>query len=180
MLFLRQGVKRVLLTFAGFLALIGLFHLSVVNICGPNAEDVAVMKPQAEVIAKYVLEDGIPESLAQIPHLTYKLEGCKKKVTYKKQTVPVVAVEKKEEADFAIIEEECVFMNQNKKYDVSIFFTDDYKDTIGSGKLSMRNWQSETAIRYMFDGIEGNRFIIGNKPHFYSFKTSGICNPMRQ
>ena len=46
--------------------------------CGPNSADVKVMKPMAEKISDYIVKNGIPKSLKDIPDLPYGLVGCRK------------------------------------------------------------------------------------------------------
>ena len=50
------------------------YHLYVSYKCGPNKKDVAVMKPMAEAISNYIVKNGIPKSLEDIPDLPYELE----------------------------------------------------------------------------------------------------------
>lgn len=78
MLIMRQGWKRILIVFVGFLVVIGIFNTYVTKTCGPNAKDVEIMTPQAEAISNYIHKNGIPESLAKIPNLPYPLKSCKR------------------------------------------------------------------------------------------------------
>jgi hypothetical protein len=86
------------------------------------------MKPMAEKIADYIVENGIPESLKDIPDLPYRLEGCERSVTYRKQVdVSYRDTKKKEDASFAIINEGCRFVYKQNTYKVHFRFEDDYE-----------------------------------------------------
>jgi len=173
----QKPMKKLLLS---YLLILGSFHLFVSYSCGPNSADVKVMKPMAQKIADYIVAHGIPKSLADIPDLPYEVEGCERRVTYKNSTIiPIKIVKTEEDANFAIIEEGCTFQEDSKKYSLSIFFTKDYDDTIGEGNLKLINWQSATAISYIFKGAKEHKFVLQYIPKFYSGNTSGICAPFR-
>ena len=155
MLLMRKGWKKTLLTFAGFVVVMVLFNLYVNKTCGPDSKDVEIMTPQAEAISNYILKNGIPESLAEIPGLPYPLEDCK----WKEKNV-----------------EWCYFDVGEKKYRSELYFVnykngaDIYIDTF--------NEKSETGISFNLEQTNGVSEIQYRKP--YSQKNDGICNPLRQ
>ena len=56
-----------------FVVILGSYHLYVSHTCGPNKEDVKVMKPLGNAINRYLTTKGKPPSLESIPDLPYKL-----------------------------------------------------------------------------------------------------------
>ena len=143
--------------------LIGSFFLYVNYNCGPNRADVKVMKPMAEKISAYIVKNGIPKSLKDIPDLPYGLEGC----------------ERDKEFDY---QENCKFENKI----INIYFRHG-KYTIDDkiyeeANLEMRhvvNNTTETGLLMEFEK-KNNSFSQIGKIKIYSGKTDGICNPMRQ
>ena len=81
----KRGKKYFLQTLIGFFIVMGLFHLYVLKTCGPNPKDVELMKPQVEAIAKYILENGVPQTMEKIPDLPYKLRKCVSPLSYREQ-----------------------------------------------------------------------------------------------
>jgi hypothetical protein len=174
MLATRQGKKRILKALAVFLVIIGVFFLYAEKTCGPDSADVKAMKPQGEVITNYILQNGIPESMSDIPNLLYKLEGCERKLMYKKYRKVGYIEEYFEEesidgAKGEVLEEKCLFKQKGKNFDVYIRFSVKYKDDfivennisniniydnniirIGYGKLSLFSKESETGISYNY------------------------------
>jgi len=129
------------------------YHLYVSYKCGPNKKDVSVMKPMAEAISNYIVKNGIPKSLKDIPDLPYELEGCK----YVEINV-----------------EQCFFKQKNKKYQ-----TEMYLIAKSGVDISIRNNNIETGLRNSLKN-KNNQWFILKSNIAYSGNTSGICNPMRQ
>jgi len=179
MLYYREGKKKILLAviviIIPFVAQRVYKHIQ----CGPDRKDIAVMKPQAQVVSDYILKHGIPESLAKIPDLVYALEGCERKTTYRKSTSDPIEIQIKEDASYAIIDEECTFQKDDRIYVISIFFTESYDDTIDDGNLKLINWQSSTAISYTFKSNKNHKFVLQYMSGFYSGNINGICAPFR-
>ncbi len=121
--------------------------------CGPDPEDVKVMKPMAEAISEYIVEHGIPKSLSKIPDLPYRLEGCawsQKKL------------------------ERCFFYVDNASYQVDSYF-------LGELDIEIYNKKTETGLRYELEQNSTNKnWKIVKSDIAFSSKISGICNPMRQ
>ena len=63
------------------LILLALFILLRVLFCGPNKLDVRKMKPMAEKVSQYIITNGSPESLKNIPDLPYELVECRKTIS---------------------------------------------------------------------------------------------------
>ncbi len=138
----------------------------------PDGEVVRVATPMVEKIADYIVEHGVPESLAEIPGLPYELEGCEGKIDYTNKRKPVNTIEK---ATTGNIYQKCIF---KKDYTVSLHFTFFYKEKDCTGSLKIENKYSETV------GITSysckNQSIIEKKTIFGSGKISGVCSPMKQ
>jgi hypothetical protein len=143
--------------------ILGAYMLYVRYTCGPDPRDVRVMKPMAEAISDYIIKHGVPKSLQDIPNLPYRLEGCETKM------------------ELGSRNETCTLQYKPRKID--IYFT--YSKPIIDGKeyedvfLKMRNSNSETGSTVELHKVN-NGFKIVRKIKYYSWKTSGICNPMRQ
>ena len=140
--------------------------------CSPNKEDIAIMKPMAQKIADYIVANGIPNSLQNIPDLPYEVEGCERVEEYRNYSNNKST---KDEAIVLNIDEECKYFNN-----ITIYFgvTLDLKDDTWGGRIELTSL-NETVLIYSFRSDENNSFKftdmdIGNR------KDDGICNPMRQ
>ena len=156
-----RGLKRsgVLLLVYVIVVIVGamLFSSQYGKECRPNTQEVEIMTPQAEAITKYILENGLPESMIDIPDLPYQWDNC----------------EKNDE-----IVENCYFNIHKNEYSV-------YLNTRGGGGTSIiikiDNKKSETGIFTRIKKSHNEKNIFEDKTHFmpYSTKNDGICNPMR-
>ena len=128
------------------------YHLYVSYQCGPNKKDVAVMKPMAEAISNYIVKNGIPKSLKDIPGLPYELE-CKEDNG-----------------------NSCYFVVNGNHYSISYSVLASGTRILGSFAAKSRTgYQIEFAIS------EENKTLINKKNSgAYSMKNTGICNPMKQ
>ncbi len=124
--------------------------------CGPNPEDVKVMTPQAEAISNYILKNGIPKSLADIPNLPYALENCKW-------------------ADENV--EWCYFDINENKYSTRLYFVA-YDNGIDID-VRIHSEKSETGMFTEIEKISNGTFEVVEHLKAYSTKDDGICNPMR-
>lgn len=213
MLLAHQGKEKILKTLGGFIVVIVLYMLFAGKSCGPNAKDVEIMTPQAEAISNYILKNGIPESLSEIPDLPYKFEGCKRTLLYGKYRKHGYIDEYYEDANKTnakgeLLEEVCMFEQNNRKYDVNIrciaMYTDDYiqnRDMYinkiflnseilrdGECRFVFYNKVSETGMSYDYELNKTNKKWVfhyfnlngrKNNPWTYSTKDDGMCNPMR-
>lgn len=119
--------------------------------CGPNSKDVAIMRPMAEKISEYIVANGIPTSLKDIPGLPYGLE-CRKKNG-----------------------NNCSFEVGNYNYSINF-----YKPSYGGYELKLFS-DNKTGYKVYFNTNKNNELTSNkNDSGAYSTKTSGICNPMRQ
>jgi hypothetical protein len=121
-----------------------------VAFCGPNSSDVKVMKPMAEKISDYIVKNGIPESLEDIPNLPYELKDCKKIV---KGT------------------ELCSY---------STLFIVDASKFWNTFRIDIKNKHSQTGIYYELEFDKEKQIWRKKQNASYSSKTSGICSPMKQ
>ena len=79
---IKFGYKAVWIIMLSFpLGWLGYSHIYKIT-CGPNAQDVKVMKPMAKAISGYIVKNGIPASLSNIPNLPYELQDCKRDEYY--------------------------------------------------------------------------------------------------
>jgi len=78
-LFRKKPVKKLLL---GYVVILASYIFYVSYTCGPNRSDVKAMKPMAEAIKSYVLKNGMPKSLNDIPNLPYELHQKKNGFPY--------------------------------------------------------------------------------------------------
>ena len=131
--------------------LLALFAFARFVSCGPDREVVRVAKPVAKIIADDIVKNGIPKSLKDIEGLPYELEGCKKTQKYKKDTFSREVVKTKEEADYAIITEDCYFVKGKKSYSISLWFAEYYKDKESShGQVKIFNGETYTGLGSSF------------------------------
>jgi len=176
-----KNKKRAMLISVG---VIGVYHLYVSTTCGPNRADVKVMKPMAEKISEYIVKNGIPESLQDIPNLPYGLEGCERKVEYSKFNSHELITEKvdsKEKADFYHISEKCNFVYKSTLYYIELDegISKEIKNG-GGGSIDIGNKTSHTWASLSFDLNSTGNIIMKHDFSFVNSKNTGICNPMRQ
>jgi len=164
------------------LVLFGLLLLARFVGCGPDSADVKVMKPMAEKISEYIVKNGIPKSLKNIPDLPYELEGCKGKQTYYKfdnKAFTNIEVSLKKDAEFKVIDETCYFANKAKHYYIELNEDYTFRDS-GSLIIKIKNDNSGTGIQYFFKIDQKDNVYIERKGNPYGSKTSGICFQLRQ
>ena len=176
-LFRKKPVKKMLLS---YVLILGGYYLYVTYTCGPNRADVKVMKPQTDAIVQYILTGGVSKPLSGLSGLPYQLTDCERSEVYWDKNNPYKIAESIEDSDLLEIKEKCIFTKNDEKYKTKMRFSIRFNAS-SFGELTVENQESETAIRYLFKQKNSNQsYIISNEPHFYSFKISGICNPMRQ
>jgi len=139
------------------------FNALYSHTCGPNSADVKVMKPMAEKISAYIIKNGIPKSLKEIPDLPYGLVGCTVKRIY----------------DYP--EETCRILSSNRNIKIHFDHGESTIDKIHYSEvnLNMKNEATETGMHMQLSQKNNNVFMLEDKK-FYSGKISGICNPMKQ
>ncbi|NOR56380.1 MAG: hypothetical protein GQ531_09245 [Sulfurovum sp.] len=146
----KKPIKKLLLSYVGIL--VGYF-LFVDFACGPNSHDVKIMKPQAKAIADYVVKNGVPKSLKNIPDLPYELVECK----HKQKNLEI-----------------CILYVNNREYKARIY-------VLGSVNINMYSKQTNTGFRYRLENNNSNNeWIIVENAISYSNKSSGICRTFRQ
>jgi len=164
--------SALLTTFISFMLLIGFIFWVAKTTCGPNKQDVAVMKPVAQSIADYIVAHGIPKSLADIPSLSNGLSGCERDEEYRDYSNNKST---KDEAIVLNIEEKCNYSN-NIKIDFGATF--DLENNIWGGRIEQTSL-NETVLIYSFRSDDNNLFKFSDMD-IGSRKDDGICNPMRQ
>lgn len=121
--------------------------------CGPNAEEVKIMFPQTEIVKDYLLKNGPPQSMKDIPNLPTLWNKCER--TSKNV-------------------ERCYFHIHEKEYVITLdFFADSYV------YLKTYDHKSETGLTLTMKKDSGGRWFIESNLATFSTKDDGICNPMR-
>ena len=146
-----KTIKTAIISTIGMLALSGCSLF-----CGPNMSDVGVMKPMAQKISDYIVKNGIPESLKDIPDLPYGLVECNKK-----------------RADE---EARCIFIAKDKKYDLTFFMGHETHYI-----LILNQEKTHTAMISTFDmNLKTLRYTVNKSMESYRDEITGRCAPKRQ
>lgn len=179
-----MGYKGIIVAIASFVFGWFGFNAYYHHACGPNSSDVKVMKPMAEKISAYIVKNGIPESLKDIPDLPYGLEGCEREVKYSKFNSNELIDEKvdsKEKADFYNMNEDCNFSYKKRIYSIELDkgWSRNIED-ISRGSVDIGNKQSHTWASLGFDLNSIGEVKIRYGFSFASSKTDGICKSWRQ
>jgi len=142
--------------------------------CGHNKHDVNIMKPQANAIIDYIVKNGIPKSMGDISTIPYELMQCKKEIQYKARHYE--PLKSKEGAEYAEIDEQCIFFNRKNSYIVRLRFHQ-YYNSISSvdGYINIENINSKTSINYDIDSDEFGIIKRNKEPDIRSGNHSGIC-----
>ena len=150
--------------------------------CGPDSADVKVMKPMAEKISEYIVKNGIPKSLKDIPDLPYRLEGCARESyydKYDKKTLNYTKIPSKVGADSKVIIQKCYFNNKLKKYTLNIDGSYEFNYG-GEFIMDIKNYTSETGIQYFYKLDKKGKSYLEHKGKPYSSKKNGWCTQMNQ
>ncbi len=140
--------------------------------CGANPLDTRVMKPMLKTISGYIVKNGIPKTLEDIPNLPYELSGCKRNDYYENyKTDKHVS---KDNAKIHQIEEVCYFKNIKLEFGVTKYL----ENSEISGMIKMIS-DSQTVMSEGFSTRDGKTFEL-DKIDTGSYKNSGICNSLRQ
>jgi len=174
--------KRIFFLWIGGLA-VWIIGLTVLNriACGPNSHDVKIMKPQAKVIVDYIVKNGIPKSLGDIPDLPYVLVECNRQEAYMAKHSSDI-VKSRKDAGGIKVKEKCFFKKEDKLYRVKLRFFDSYTFTTNSGgEVNVHSLASKTSISYTLKINKRNNWKIDKySPHIYSTNDTGICRTFRQ
>ena len=171
--------KKKKIAIAISLIVIGVYHLYVSHTCGPNSADVKVMKPMAEKISAYIIKNGIPKSLKDIPDLPYGLVGCERSQEYWDGNNN--KINNINTAYSFQIDEKCIFFDNNNQIELS-FGASRLMENLPNqweGVVKMTS-SKETVLKHYFKTDKNNKIIFDENLSIGSSKTSGICNPMRQ
>jgi len=148
-----EGLKRLWLIVGGIIIFIGILIFLIIPIwhkisCSPNSHDVKVMKPQAKAITDYIVKNGMPKSLKNIPELPYGLMEC-----FSQQHNL----------------EGCTFYKNNRKYEVELY-------VLGYIYLEIYSPSTHTGIKYKLkDSNSDAHWYIVQKNVLFSSKSTGIC-----
>jgi len=130
----------------------------------------------AEKISAYIVKHGIPERLEDIPDLPYRLEGCELIDGYKNAVTTKTMNINGKEITYKDMHEKCYFTKNSRRYSVEIYIYSSFDYHLKIYSLSTRTVYSQVFL------LDTDKLIIqkeGNA-NIYSFKSDGICNPMRQ
>lgn len=133
-----------------FIAL-ALFVAARYMFCGPDREVIRVAKPVVKIIADDIVKNGIPESLADIEGLPYRLEGCKKTNT----------------------KESCIFILDKETYYVEMTFN----DIVAYSRIEI--WRDKTHIGTSIHK-QSNGNTSYSRIWDDAFYFSGLCGPLKQ
>ena len=142
--------------------------------CGANSADVKVMKPMAQKISDYIIKNGIPESLKDIPDLPYGLVGCKKEITYADAgyTPRTYRTEKSQWEEKVEI---CHFKNITLRFRLAKDLIQ--KDATWNGSLIMDS-SHDTGLWMEIEEHDNEKIYFGKMS--FSGSTKGICRPWKQ
>ena len=169
-----MGYKGIIVVLGSFIFGLWGFSRYYNYTCNPNQADVEVMRPMAEKISDYIVKNGIPRSLKDIPDLPYKLKECKKEITYRDendQRMKYIPETLKREEKMEI----CTFKNITIRFRLDKNLKE--KDAKWDGSLRMRS-SSDTALYNSIEQNQENKFIFNNIR--FSGKKSGMCKAWRQ
>ena len=159
---------------------IGLFLVLRFVYCRPNYFVVKTAKPVAEKIADYIVKNGIPKSLDEIPNLPYKLTNCKRTHKYTKEVgLKEINVATQKEAEWKEVDEQCSLDTEdNYYYQVSFWFAKSYKfPKRTSGRLEIKS--SNTIVAASFKKDDKNN-LIHDTVGAANINTNGICRSFKQ
>ena len=148
-----MGYKGIIVVLGSFIFGLWGFSRYYNYTCNPNQADVELMRPMTQKISDYIVKNGIPESLRDIPDLPYGLEGCEK---HQKNL------------------EKCIFYKNNKEYESEIYI-------LGDIYIEIYSKQTKTGLRYeLTKNSSIKNWLISKSNIAFSSKNSGICKPWRQ
>jgi len=178
---LNLGVKPTLIVIGSFVfGWLG-FNPYYKYTCGPNSADVKVMKPMAEKISDYIIKNGIPKSLKDIPDLPYGLVGCENRSYYQgeydEKMMNYIKLPSQNEANSKLIQQKCHFYYLSKIYKIDIH--GGYGINVGGDLYMNIDANSDTGMQYYFS-IDKNEKIYYKHSGAYSSKSDGICKPWKQ
>jgi len=147
--------------------------------CRPSYSVVKTATPMVEKISDYIVAHGVPESLDEIQGLPYQIEGCKREITHRKQVgISYKNTQKKDNASFSIIEEECYFVTQSYKYKIWLWFSEHYKDKMAiHGTLEVGF--DKTSVLSHFEMNEKKQ-LIHSSPGSSFDNRFGFCRQLKQ
>jgi len=168
----RYSMKAFLISVGIFISYIFITQL----ICGPSPIDVYRMRLMAKPISSYIVKNGVPNSLKDIPGLPYELECDGVKEEYLAMNYINMVPTQKNKAELYNKRENCYFNNTKLSY----WLQQDLKDKKSRRTISIRMFSPDETF-YDFGLFENDRgqFVM-SKVNIGSSKISGICNPMRQ
>ena len=179
-----KNITSILKVLGGMVGVLVLIFILIVlarfAFCGPDSADVKVMKPMAEKISEYIVKNGIPKSLKDIPDLPYRLEGCEKSEEYRKgDNKGGWGKATKEDAENITKYEHCIIFINKRKINLIItnqIYPLEQEEYI---YLKLENNASKTIANIDFAKIKNN-FKVESPLKFMDFKSRGICTSFRQ
>jgi len=140
--------------------------------CRPDGEVVRVATPMVEKIADYIVEHGVPESLANIPGLPYELEGCSKHIQYEKNGEILAMAEEK----YKVIYWSCYFFVYGSQYSLNMSYDEWFKRTT----IRVSNKEKNTGLGAQLKKNDSDVFEIEYIGSGYILFHRGICSQFKQ
>ena len=144
------------------IAIIALWGVGRLLFCGPDKSIQKVTDPMATAILEYINTHGRPESLADIPNLPYKVEGCRK--------ITVYPYDDKESIEYKNV---CTFFKQGNHYIIEINYHI-YKEKLTVIRLNIKSYNTNTQIKYVFRPLKYEKFQI-NDIYIDTIHDSFLC-----
>ena len=151
-----------------------LFVLARFAFCRPSYSVVKTATPMVEKMADYIVKHGMPDSLEQIPDLPYKLNECKKNIVYWTYERPRKIVKNKQEADYAVISEECTFSKNSDIFNVELLYSEEAGEISGDLDIALCKTSVGTAFRHE----NGKLISVGIGSNLDT--RFGFCRPFKQ
>ena len=169
-IFSSKKIKALGISIAVMILYVGYVKFS----CGPNPFVVRTATPIMEKIADYIVENGLPERLDEIPDLPYKLKECTKKEVYWKEHD---VVKRKKDADWMELFYSCKFFKNKTMYKINSRFAKTFSIDKWSGDLDITS--KETWVGSLFKSQDDKKIIL-DVTKSGSHSRTGICQPFRQ
>ena len=143
------------------IAIIVVWGIGRLLFCGPDKSIQQVTDPLATAILNHINAHGKPESLADIPDLPYRVEGC----------------EKLHSDDKNRYKEECSLAIDNQKMVIMTTFST-YNNTLRNMRVHIKNFNKNTKIYYDLRQVHINttdKELYLSHFHIDTIQDSSLC-----
>jgi len=156
-----------------FIALV-LFILARFTFCRPSYSVVKTATPMVEKMADYIVKNGMPDSLEEIPELPYKLSKCKKNIVYWTSERPRKIVENKQASNYTVISEKCSFSANENIFNVKLLYSNEAGKINGDLDIQL----CKTSVGTSFEYQDGKLIAVGIGSNLDT--RFGFCRPFKQ